>query len=344
MITVFEKTKIYVYCPAKRVTGGTELAHQLVDYLICNEKDASIVYFDNHNIVNENIPIEFKKYNVKTSTSVIDSYENIIVLPEVLFSNSKNFRQIQFIFWWMSVDNFFTKAPFLDYVFFFKPYDIFKLIYTRIINKESLFKGYSLYKLKKISNNHLHVYQSMYANYFLIKKGFRDILPLSDYINSDFHDASAAKNIKENIILYNRSKGFRFTKKIIKNLPEFKFIPLINFSKSDLVNLFSKSKIYIDFGNHPGKDRMPREAIIHDCCVVVGKNGSANYFEDIPIPNSYKIRNNNHQEIIKVIKNCINNYDVTINDFDFYKRSILQEKKIFHQEINQIFNLNNSNF
>lgn len=50
----------------------------------------------------------------------------------------------------------------------------------------------------------------------------------------------------------------------------------------------SKSKVYIDFGNHPGKDRIPREAAISGCIVITGKRGAAAFAEDVCIPETYK--------------------------------------------------------
>ena len=243
----------------------------------------------------------------------------------------------------MSVDNFLTKSNFIDYVKFFKLYDIIKLIYIRIVNNQNIFKGFSLYKLKKIQNKNIHVYQSAYAKNFLLKNNFVDILPLSDYINTEFSLSIGLKIIKENIILYNRAKGYRLTKKIIKKLPELTFIPLANFTRIQLSELFARSKVYIDFGNHPGKDRMPREAALYNCCVIVGKNGAANFFEDISILNRYKIANTEIDEIVKNIKYCINNYNDANKDFDYYRKTILNEKEKFNQEINNIFNLNKLN-
>ena len=46
-----------------------------------------------------------------------------------------------------------------------------------------------------------------------------------------------------------------------------------------VVDLMSESKVYIDFGNHPGKDRIPREAVINGCCVITGVRGSARFKE-----------------------------------------------------------------
>lgn len=339
MISIKPDSNIYIYCPANHETGGTELAHQLADYLISKNREAYMIYFENNTIIHANVPNGFKKYKINTTTEIVDDSKNVIVLPEVSFSFVENYKNIQFIFWWMSVDNFFSKSTFFDYVNFYKPYDSLKLLYVRLLNKQKLFNGFSVNKLKKIKNNNLHVYQSTYAKAFLIKNHFTDILPLSDYVNSEFSLRNESFKNKENIILYNPAKGFRITKKIIRKLTNFNFIPLVKLSRTELSDHFNRAKVYIDFGNHPGKDRMPREAVIHNCCIIVGKDGSANFFEDIPILNKYKINSNNINEIVKTIKLCVKNYEEMNGDFDFYRRRILNEKRNFHLEINDIFNI-----
>jgi len=35
-------------------------------------------------------------------------------------------------------------------------------------------------------------------------------------------------------------------------------------------------QVYIDFGHHPGQDRLPREAVQCGCVVITGKRGSGN--------------------------------------------------------------------
>lgn len=103
--------------------------------------------------------------------------------------------------------------------------------------------------------------------------GFSKILPLSDFINLDI--LKHVNNVKkENLILYNPKKDFPIQKNNRKN-PNFKFVPLVGYSRAELNDLFDKAKIYIDFGNFPGKDRLPREAVIHKCCIITGKNGAS---------------------------------------------------------------------
>ena len=66
------------------------------------------------------------------------------------------------------------------------------------------------------------------------------------------------------------------------------FIRLENMNPQQLCDALDKSMIYIDFGNHPGKDRIPREACCRNCIVMTSKLGSANNSYDVPIPDEYK--------------------------------------------------------
>ena len=124
---------------------------------------------------------------------------------------------------------------------------------------------------------------------------------------------------KENLVLYNPSKGYEITLKIKKLLPDIKFIELKGLSRNNLNKLFQKAKLYIDFGNHPGKDRLPREACINGCCIIVGKNGSASYFEDVPISDNYKFDNSDLTGIKNRILDIFENYEERSLDFTFYR-------------------------
>ena len=69
---------------------------------------------------------------------------------------------------------------------------------------------------------------------------------------------------------------------------DINWVPLQNMTRSELVNVMRVAKVFVDFGYHPGKDRLPRECAANGCCVITGMRGSANYFEDVPIPSKYK--------------------------------------------------------
>lgn len=97
------------------------------------------------------------------------------------------------------------------------------------------------------------------------------------------------------------------------------------------------SKLYIDFGNHPGKDRMPREAAICGCCIITGKRGAAANDVDIKIPSQYKISDSDISLIADRIKYVLKNYEDLTSDFDSYRDKIRHEEAVFDAEIKRIF-------
>lgn len=55
-----------------------------------------------------------------------------------------------------------------------------------------------------------------------------------------------------------------------------------------VMKTMDESMMYIDFGNHPGKDRIPREAALRDCIILTSTNGSAHNELDVPIASEFK--------------------------------------------------------
>ena len=105
------------------------------------------------------------------------------------------------------------------------------------------------------------------------------------------------------------------------------------------------AKLYIDFGNHPGKDRIPREAAMCGCCIITGKNGAAQFFEDVAINDEYKFDaiDKNIPSILNKMHYIIDNYDTEINKFAGYRNKIMNEQSVFENEIDVLFTLLDSN-
>lgn len=319
-------------------TGGMELAHQFIHKLREFGQEAYIVYVDGEHISSDqSITKEYQKYNIKATNEVEDSSENFLMMPEVFFNFVREYRNINIGCWWMSVDNRYYHGGFYDNFFFAKS----------IIGKLSAIKNFIKYK-KNISDKELviiddrvcHFYQSVYAQIHLIKKGFKKILPMGDYINQSFFQSSNEDIItKENIVLYNPVKGLNFTKRIIKANPDIQFIPLKNLDRRELVILMEKAKLYIDFGHFPGKDRLSREAALNNAIIITGKNGASAFYEDVSIPSKYKIDStkNNIKQISKLIRESLSNYESLNKDFDLYRSRIKMEEEEFNQQIIKTF-------
>jgi hypothetical protein len=107
----------------------------------------------------------------------------------------------------------------------------------------------------------------------------------------------------------------------------------------EVADWMNKAKIYIDFGYHPGKERMPREACIMRCCMIVGKTGSAAYAEDMPIPEKYRFEKSTDEipGIIERINDCLTNYAQAITDFEPYRKALYREEEKFTTDISKVF-------
>ena len=190
----------------------------------------------------------------------------------------------------------------------------------------------------------MHFVQSEYARQMLKSKGFDNVFFLSDYLNKYFieNQLLSLNTPKDNIVLYNPKKGLNFTKSIISHAKDINFVPIENMKREDVAKLLSKAKVYIDFGNHPGKDRLPREAAISGCCVITGKDGSAKYYEDVPIPDEFKIeaKIENIQSIVDKIRQCFENYEINSKKFESYREKIKNEEKRFIDDAKKIFRAN----
>ncbi len=312
--------KIYIVCLTPVATGGTELLHQLCDKLSRLGCDAYMFYGK----VKEPVPERFKKYRTRYIMDVYDTEGNIFIVPEVMPQLALKIMNAKSILWWLSVDNFFRALE---------------------CSGETEENIIDLIKRKE-DNRLLHFVQSQYAKEYLLGKGIspNEVEYLSDYLNKEFMVEAMKGNPGHQRyanVLYNPAKGYEFTQKLIKASPELNWIPLHYYSPEEMRILMCRSMVYVDFGNHPGKDRIPREAAICGCCIIVGLRGAAANPCDIPIPSEYKIedREENIPAIIGKIKEVAQNYDVTSRDYDDYRKKIKEEEIVFEKDIKNMIQL-----
>lgn len=340
MLRFYSDTKIFVHCPAGTVTGGAELLHQLVSFLRDNGKAAYIVYFGNDS---HKVPDDYAKYNIEVINNIVDSDHNVEVFYEGIFDTINTFKNTQKFLWWISVDNFYLCArQYLSLGDLYK-WDrtlwwiTFKQRTKQLLKGNNKFKG--ILSIKQMVDMGVPCgYQAEYIQNFLQKCGFKELMGLKDYINTD-HITPFDIEGREDIVVYNPKKGFDFTKRLMALAPDIKWVALQGMSREELVHTLRKAKVYIDFGYHPGKDRLPRECAMNGCCVITGMRGSAGFFEDVPLPSQYKFdeRNAGMNDIIKQIRWTLKNYESAINDFKFYRNAITLEKAEFEQQIKNIF-------
>lgn len=326
-IDVYKGTKIFVVCPAKGATGGPELLHQFAHKMNTLAMDA-VMYYYPPNLEDPVHPF-YEQYENRYVREIDDNEKNILMIPEIRTDLVYKYPKIRKIIWWLSVNNF-PRYP-----------KNWKAVIKVILR--SMREPKWCYRFEPMENLY-HLVQSEYARNYLLKKGIKQerIDYLSDYINPLFilKQKNNEKNIsKEDIVAYNPKKGYEFTQKIIEAAKDIQFVPIVNMTPDEVAELLLRAKLYIDFGNHPGKDRIPREAAISNCCVIVGKRGAAKFKEDVPIDDEYKfdVKERNIRKIVEKIRYVLKNYDSEIKKFEAYRQYILNEETRFEEDIKRIF-------
>lgn len=333
---------IYMLAPYKLATGGIELCHQLVDHLRNIGENAFIVYIDGGQINHDkNITEEYSKYNIEVTDTIEDDVQNILVLPEIYFEWIFEYKQIRIGCWWMSVDNRYANCNIRDVIKFHKTFRCkCKALYDYFYVRPHKYHEKNTDKLLRQEGDRItHFYQSHYAQSHLYQLGFSKVMPLSDYVNALYNTNASPTALKKDIILYNPKKGHLFSLQIISKMTGYEFVPLIGLSREQLKQLFSDAKLYIDFGHFPGKDRLHREAALNCCCIITGKNGASRFYEDVPIDSDYKFdaTASSLPAIVERIKYVLAHYDKCIHDFDFLRKTIMDEQATFYREVETAF-------
>ena len=340
MIKLKKTSKIYILCPANIATGGPESIHLLCEALLKKGHDANIVYLNNaypgggghpgHGYVDRSDNwmsyvsttgkhAEYNQYNTIAVDTIIDNSNNLLIAPEIYLNALEKFENIQTAVWWLA---------------------------SRI-QEDGTYDPLQWFSGEDRSVHHLH--NSNFAEHMLRSCGQFDdsrIYPLETYVNTKFNLLpSLWQECKDDIVCYNPKKGQQYTEQVIQAMtdqmrPQTQFIPIVNMNRSEVLDTLRRAKVYIDFGHHPGRERMPREAVQCGCCVLTGFRGSAQFFKDVPVLDKYKFEVGeqfNPKDVCKTIHHCIDNYSEVTADFDYYRRVMKNNKSQFSINVDNIF-------
>ena len=302
---------ILVACPPNYVTGGVELLHQLTHQLNKSAKISAKIWYIGRGLVDPQ-PSVYESYGNSYEVTEIPSADSILIFPEIWVTkaNSLVYSTYRKVIYWESVDNYLAHTP---------------------KNVQFVFpKGT------------IHLAQSQYALEFLREHKVADetdIIYVTDYLNYEYFMKNSPKTRKKQV-LYNPSKGMEITQRVIEALPDISFVPIQGLTTTQVRELMEESMIYMDFGHHPGKDRLPRESAMCGCCVITSKKGSAQFFEDVPIYDEYKYDTDNldFAKLNAQICQIFANFENKTTDFDFYREQIWREYDDFVKGVAQLVN------
>lgn len=317
--------KILVVCPAGAVTGGPEALHQLVDHMNHLGLPAYIVYLPFGRTAEA--PEPYRHYNAPVA-SYEDSPGNLIIFPEVYPMMALQVKRAQAGLWWLSLENFLERRHIWA-------------LHDKVRYWKRALKGQRPWGGAKDLKSLLHFSQTEHVTQYLRTCGIEPI-PLIDSINEGFLKNKYLDKIthKQDIILYNPTKGNKVTQALIAAYPHWQFVPLRGLNREQLSEKLYSAKLYIDFGHHPGRDRMPREAAMHGCCLITGILGSAGNDIDLPIPKQYKLNSSSGDFVESfgvLAADVMGNFSQHWNALAVYRQWLQDEPRVFKQQIADYF-------
>lgn len=312
---------VFVVCPAVAVTGGPELCHQLVHALNTIRPGAAAIVYEPFEMPHL-IPQPFRRYDALLARVEDIPPGSTVVLPEVYGLFLGRFPGCRILFWWMSVNNFHTAAA-----------------------SAGVGAGPQIEVMRRTVWQHL--YQSEYAHGFLACAKLGPVHRLGDKLADDYLSALAKPpaTARKDLLVFNPAKGFSRTEQIFYALTKSlrrapQVIALKDKSRDEIRNILSQAKLYIDFGEHPGKDRLPREAAALGCCVLTNRRGAAANPVDLPIPDDCKINDRKpgwERRAVGKIHKLIDDYDQQRFRFDDYRAQIAAEPARFDADVAAVF-------
>jgi hypothetical protein len=334
-------SKVLVFCP-EGTSGGPEALHQLASQIDSNGGSAFMLYnsgntysFAEGVLRSHNPPTAAKAREVfgHYGTHPLEVAElplderAIVVYPEVWangarYAHGANPRYHRAI-WWLSVDNYAGSVE----------------------NSNEAALRVQLLEDRGI----IHFYQCQYAADFLRNNGVKRTYPLSDFTDrsiryeSQIPDRNISIELRDNTIAYFPSKGRERANLFFGKLngvgSEINVRPIQHMTKRDVRAALFGTKIYIDFGHHPGKDRVPREAACAGAIILLRKAGAAMFFADHPIDDEYlfddvELENGKLAEkVYEILANPQLHWDRQ----RYYRHRVLLEEDRFDLEVRTYF-------
>jgi hypothetical protein len=317
--------RFVILAPHKLRTGGPEACFQLSDSLIRSGakaqmwlmtdwelrlliytrrfKDSSVSRLLKGNGKRSQIP-EYAHYLMEPFDGHLFDEPSILVLPETYSWLVSRVADIQILLWWLSIDNAFNS-------------------------------------LSHLNLNHLHhprvrhAFQSAYAHDVVKAFGISGSM-LSDYTVIPQKSLSPIEARPMKLCLSAGRKIIfdldSIEKSIKMLLPEIEIIRISNMPRDQVYSHFSSSRLFLDLGNFPGKDRMVREALLLGCNVVVASAGAGRHPKDYAFTDDYRWQMKDTTKLILMVKEIMENPGYHYAFFETARQEIRDEKSKFQAE------------
>lgn len=322
--------KYVILSPYGVRTGGPEACCQLSDALIrcgvdaemwlVSEADVSVL----RDAVRKRLGLVGNSWQVPVRTNSVAEYEQyrskpfrayapgddvMFIVPEVYVWIVPLLMGAKVLVWWLSVDNAFRALSDIN----------LNLLRAPLIR---------------------HAVQSEYARAFTASLGLRSTF-LTDYT---VVPAKPALPLTERPLKVSVNAGqkvvcdLKLLGKLLAELcPSIEIAHIKGLSREQVYDAFSTSRVFIDLGSFPGRDRMAREALLLGTNIVVGNAGAGSYEADYPLPETYRPPVHDMETVASVAAHMALDPAAHAMQFHVARQMISCEKQKFDEEVRQTF-------
>lgn len=291
-------------CPGNCATGGPECIHAFVSEL--NKIDgvhARIWYWDCAS--DDPCPDEYKAYGCEYVTEMPEGYDGALIVPEIWANEVLNYPQCTRVIYWLGVDAYAGWTPERERGAFLEDEDI------------------------------IHIVQSEYAFDFLKKLGVKHLVKCGDIVNEEFYEDYEEMQ-RSDVVLYNPAKATPFFYAVMSQCSGIEFRPVTGMTRAEVIRAMRGSKLYVDFGEFPGRERIPREAVLSGCCIITSKIGSAGFDADFAHDYKYDSKDGHIWAIVRKIRHVLSNYEACRKDFDLFRYFLHIDRRHMKEECRDV--------
>lgn len=282
--------RIHVVCPHDEVTGSVESLHQFGRAAATIGYDARIAYGGDP--LFGAVASEFRSYGLRNDQDVADEADVLVLVAHTDVAAAEHLTRAGKLVWWLRLDEAAAE-----------------------VNERAL-----------AVPDAIHLAASEYARRFLAAHGVEATL-VGDYVPRQFiaRAESLVPAMKLDTVLYNPDPTDLLTPQLIEaSRGVLQWVPVAGLSKDEVAELMAYSKVYVDFGPHAGRTRLPREALAAGCVVVTGSRGAAGNDVDLPLPEGYRFDETDPEVSTPVL----NRIALTVMDFAAERPSFVSVRAV----------------
>jgi hypothetical protein len=272
-----QDVRIHIVCPGDEVNGSVESLHQFGRVATMLGYDTRIAYqpFD----ILGPVLSAFRSYGVRPDQEIPDDPEVAVLVPQDAVHLVAHLTRVRKLVWWLRIEDDADVAA-----------------------------------VTAAAPGAVHLAQSEHARRFLDLHGITARM-LGDYVHPNFVERATALAPAQRLdtVLYNPDPSDQLTPELIEASRDvLQWVPVAGLSRDEVAEIMAYSKVYVDFGAHAGRTRLPREALAAGCCVVTGRRGAAGNGVDLPLPDGLSFDETDPG----LVKAVLNRIALAVIDFD----------------------------